>query len=78
MGVITVLSVYCGDDFSFTDSSEQNRYSSDVQQEPSAHNATDETPLQDEDDETEEEEDEEQRKTMAALEFELLKYLTDN
>lgn len=71
--MITVLSVYCGDDLSFTDS-----YSSDVQQEPSTHDATDETPLQDEDDETEEEEDEEQRKTMAALEFELLKYLTDN
>ncbi|XP_058273929.1 PAS domain-containing serine/threonine-protein kinase isoform X1 [Hemibagrus wyckioides] len=60
------------------DSSEQNESSPDVQQEASPHGAADETPLQDEDDEMEEEEDEEQRRTMAALEFELLKYLTDN
>ncbi|XP_060762044.1 PAS domain-containing serine/threonine-protein kinase isoform X2 [Neoarius graeffei] len=53
------------------DSSMQNLCSSDVQQEAS----TDETPLQDE---AEEEEDEEQRRTMAALESELLKYLTDD
>lgn len=53
------------------DSSMQNLCSSDVQQEAS----TDETPLQDE---VEEEEDEEQRRTMAALESELLKYLTDD
>ncbi|XP_076837669.1 PAS domain-containing serine/threonine-protein kinase [Brachyhypopomus gauderio] len=35
------------------------------------------TPLQDENDEGEEEEDEEQRRTMVALQSELLKYLTD-
>ncbi|XP_026780935.3 PAS domain-containing serine/threonine-protein kinase [Pangasianodon hypophthalmus] len=64
------------------DSSEQNRYSPDMQHslstQASTHGATDETPLQDEDDEIEEEEDEEQRRTMAALESELVKYLTDN
>ncbi|XP_047662475.1 PAS domain-containing serine/threonine-protein kinase [Tachysurus fulvidraco] len=59
------------------DSFEQNHYSPNVQQEASTHGATDETPLQDEDEEMEEEEDEEQRRTMAALESELLKYLTD-
>ncbi|KAM9439856.1 PAS domain-containing serine/threonine-protein kinase [Clarias gariepinus] len=57
--------------------SEQTSHGSDVQQETSTHEATDETPLQDEDNELEEEEDEEQMKTMAALEFELLKYLTE-
>jgi len=36
-------------------------------------NDLDDTPLEDED----EEEDEEQRRTMAALQSELLKYLTD-
>lgn len=65
--------------FSFvTDSSVQNQNSSAVQQETSTHGAVDETPLEDEDDDLEEEEDEEQRRTMAALESELLKYLTDN
>lgn len=60
------------------DSFEQNHYSQHVQQKASTHGATDETPLQDEDEEIEEEEDEEQRRTMAALESELLKYLTDD
>lgn len=58
-----------------TDSSKQNQHSPDVHQVTSTHGATDEPPLEDEDDEIE---DEEQRRTMAALEFELLKYLTDN
>ncbi|KAF4076596.1 hypothetical protein AMELA_G00216900 [Ameiurus melas] len=59
------------------DSSEQNRYNPDVPQEASAHGGTDETSLQedDDDDEMEEDEDKEQRRTLAALEFELLKYL---
>lgn len=62
-----------------TDSSWQNQHRPNVQQEASTHAATDGTPLQDEDDESEEEEeDEEQRRTMAALEFELFKYLTDD
>lgn len=61
--------------FVTADSSEQNQYSPDVQQKASTLGATDETPLQDEDDEIE---DEEQRKTMAALEVELLKYLTED
>ncbi|XP_017351746.1 PAS domain-containing serine/threonine-protein kinase isoform X2 [Ictalurus punctatus] len=60
------------------DSSEQNRYSPDMQHEASAHAATDETSLQEEEDEIEEDEDKEQRRTMAALEFELLKYLIED
>lgn len=49
-----------------------------MQHEASAHAATDETSLQEEEDEIEEDEDKEQRRTMAALEFELLKYLIED
>ncbi|XP_073705888.1 PAS domain-containing serine/threonine-protein kinase [Garra rufa] len=38
---------------------------------------SEDTPIEDEDDDDDEEEDEEQRRTMAALQSELLKYLTD-
>lgn len=69
-GILHACFVVC-----VTDSSEQSLCTSDMQQEASTHGATDENPLQD--DEIEEEEDEEQRRTMAALKFELLKYLTD-
>ncbi|KAI5615327.1 PAS domain-containing serine/threonine-protein kinase isoform X2, partial [Silurus asotus] len=61
------------------DSSMQSQCSPGVQQKAILHNNSDKTPLEEEDDYgMDEEEDEEQRRTMAALEFELLKYLTED
>ncbi|KAF7692598.1 hypothetical protein HF521_010208 [Silurus meridionalis] len=61
------------------DSPMQSQCSPGVQQKAILHHNSDKTPLEEEDDYgMDEEEDEEQRRTMAALEFELLKYLTED